>query len=112
MTDANANAGVQQTEVPEATDANAIANAGVQQPEVQQGKVTETKKEEQEDPIKLALLEQLKQIEEKTNEIKSKLAAAVGGGLNKISKKRKKTFYKKYKSKMSVKRRNKTSRNN
>jgi hypothetical protein len=78
-----------------------------------------------EDPIKTALLEQLRQIEEQTNQIKSQLitnenAAAAGGGgfpdnsaaaFNKIMKKRKKTFYKKYKSKISMKRRNKTNRN-
>jgi hypothetical protein len=78
-----------------------------------------------EDPIKTALLEQLKQIEEQTNQIKSQLmttenaAAAGGGGLadnsaaavNKIMKKRRKTFYKKYKSKISMKRKNKTNRN-
>jgi hypothetical protein len=126
---ANANTSGEQTDVPveEATDANAIANAGVQQPEVStdaienanaSGLQVEPKvEEEKEDPIKAVLLEQLKQIEEKTNEIKSKLmtsenAAAAGGGLNKILKKRKKTFYKKYKSKISMKRRNKTSRNN
>jgi hypothetical protein len=78
-----------------------------------------------EDPIKTALLEQLKQIEEQTNQIKSQLmttenaAAAGGGGLpdnsaaafNKIMKKRRKTFYKKYNSKISMKRKNKTNRN-
>jgi hypothetical protein len=87
----------------------------------------EEQKEPKEDPIKTALLEQLKQIEEQTNQIKSQLmtaenAAAAGGGgvpdnssaavaaVNKIMKKRRKTFYKKYKSKISMKRKNKTNR--
>ena len=73
--------------------------------------IVEENKED--DPIKTALMEQLKQIEEQTAKIKSQLypEAAGGGGFNKILKKRKKTFYKKYKSKISMKRRNKTSRN-
>ncbi len=79
--------------------------------------VTPVEEKPKEDPIKTALLEQLKQIEEQTNQIKSQLmtpenaAAAGGGGLNKLMKKRKKTFYKKYKSKISMKRKNKTVRN-
>jgi GTPase involved in cell partitioning and DNA repair len=73
--------------------------------------IVEENKED--DPIKTALMEQLKQIEEQTAKIKSQLypEAAGGGGFNKVLKKRKKTFYKKYKSKISTKRRNKTSRN-
>jgi hypothetical protein len=64
------------------------------------------------DPIKTALMEQLKQIEEQTAIIKSQLyPEAAGGGFNKVLKKRKKTFYKKYKSKISMKRKNKTNRN-
>ena len=95
--------------------------------EEQKEPVPVEQEQSKEDPIKTALLEQLKQIEEQTNQIKSQLmttenaAAAVGGGLpdnsaaavaavNKIMKKRKQTFYKKYKSKISMKRRNKTNR--
>jgi hypothetical protein len=61
--------------------------------------------QKKEDTIKAALMKQLKEIEEKTAQIKNQL----GGG---IMKKRKKTFYKRYKSKKSMKRKNKTSRNN
>jgi hypothetical protein len=69
--------------------------------------VAEDQKEK--DTIKTALLEQLKEIKEKTAQIENQLAAtAVSGGM---MKKRKKTFYKKYKSKKSMKRKNKTNRN-
>ena len=126
VTDANANAtaSVGDAQPAVVTDANANANASVgdAEPAVQKEKVTE--KEDPIKTIKATLMEQIRQIEEKTNEIKSQImssetaevapaaAAAEGGAFNNIKKKRKKTFYKKYKSKISMKRRNKTSRNN
>jgi hypothetical protein len=66
--------------------------------------VAEEQKEE--DTIKSALMEQLRKIKEQTEQIENQLRT---GGM---MKKRKKTFYKRYKSKKSMKRRNKTSRNN
>lgn len=71
--------------------------------------VAEDQKEK--DPIRDALIKQLKEIKEQTAQIEKQLddtaAAAGGGGI----KKRKKTYYKRYKSKKSMKRKNKTSRN-
>ena len=100
----SADASVLQPEEVPSTDENALQQ---QQPEV---------KEEKEDPIKKALLEQIEQIVKETTRIKSELLpegttviAEKGGAL---MKKRKKTFYKKYKSKISMKRRNKTVKNN
>ena len=63
--------------------------------------------------IKTALLEELKKIQEEAEDITKKLNegeyTSTSGGM---MKKRKKTFYKRYKSKKSMKRRNKTNRNN
>lgn len=80
------------------------------------------KEVKEEDPVNKALLERANQILEITEQIKTetiklksdllpegtRTPAAAGGAL----KKRKKTFYKKYKSKISMKRRNKTVKNN
>jgi hypothetical protein len=65
--------------------------------------VAEEQKEE--DTIKMALMEQLRKIKEQTEQIENQLRT---GGM----KNRKKTFYRKYKSKKSMKRKNKTSRHN
>ena len=65
-------------------------------------------KQKEEDPIRDALVKQLDEIKQQTKVIEDALTnSAAGGGI----KKRKKTYYKKYKSKKSMKRRNKTSRN-
>ena len=87
----------------------------MQNPENVQPLVTEMQpiiadEQKEEDTIKTALLEQLRKIKEQTAQIENQLAspAAVGG----MMKKRKKTYYKRYKSKKSMKRKNKTSRNN
>jgi hypothetical protein len=77
------------------------------------------------DPIKIAMLKEADSLQNQLNELKDQLMkdttltpetatmpASAGGGLNKLLKKRKKTFYKRYKSKKSMKRRNKTNRNN
>ena len=62
--------------------------------------------QKEEDTIKMALMEQLRKIKEQTEQIENQLRT---GGM---MKRRKKTFYRKYKSKKSMKRKNKTSRNN
>jgi hypothetical protein len=72
--------------------------------------VAEEQKEK--DPVRDALVKQLEEIKQQTKVIEDALNetnSAAGGGM---MKKRKKTFYKRYKSKKSMKRRNKTSRNN
>ena len=70
---------------------------------------------------KLALSKAAEVLQTDLNELQLKLAAPpptietpadAGGGLNKMLKKRKKTFYKRFKSKKSMKRKNKTNRNN
>jgi hypothetical protein len=68
--------------------------------------------EEKKDPVRDALVKQLDEIKQQTKVIEDALNEtnpAAGGGM---MKKRKKTFYKRYKSKKSMKRRNKTNRNN
>ena len=70
---------------------------------------------------KLALSKAAEVLQTGLNEVQRKLAeapptietaASAGGGLNKMLKKRKKTFYKRFKSKKSMKRKNRTNRNN
>ena len=109
---------LQQTDESAAQPELQQTDESVAQPELQQTdesveeKPVIVEENKEDDPIKTALMEQLKQIEQQTAKIKSQLyPEAAGGGLNKVLKKRKKTFYKKYKSKISMKRRNKTSRN-
>ena len=64
--------------------------------------------EEKKDPVRDALVKQLDEIKQQTKVIEDALInSAAGGGM----KKRKKTYYKRYKSKKSMKRKNKTSRN-
>jgi hypothetical protein len=67
--------------------------------------------EEKKDPVRDALVKQLEEIKQQTKVVEDALNEtnpAAGGGM---MKKRKKTFYKRYKSKKSMKRKNKTNRN-
>ena len=98
-------------QVQESENAQSLEMSGQEQDQVQvqesidmQPIVAEEKKEE--DAIKTALVEQLRKIKEQTVDIENQLRT---GGM---MKKRKKTFYKRYKSKKSMKRRNKTVKNN
>jgi hypothetical protein len=75
------------------------------------GQEQANEQKEEEDTIKAALLEQLIKIKEQTAQIENQLANPGATATGGMMKKRKKTYFKKYKSKKSMKRRNKTSRN-
>ena len=68
--------------------------------------------EGEKDPIRDALVKQLDEIKQQTKVIEDALNETIPAASGGMMKKRKKTFYKRYKSKKSMKRRNKTNRNN
>ena len=102
--------------IQESENAQPLEMSGQEQEQVQLQESVEDVKpvvaEGEKDPIRDALVKQLDEIKQQTKVIEDALNETIPAATGGMMKKRRKTFYKRYKSKKSMKRRNKTSRNN
>jgi hypothetical protein len=98
--------------IQESENAQPLEMSGQEQEQVQLQESVDAKPEQkEEDPIRDALVKQLDEIKQQTKVIEDALNETIPAASGGMMKKRKKTFYKRYKSKKSMKRRNKTNRN-